>query len=408
MDKKIIRDLAGRYYNAAMSDRNTARVALHKGVNDLKMIRPVVLTNEYPWHELNIDGQLDLKCEDEKMRGIEFYFRSKLLEQKYFPCDNHLRPYYPVFKAGSFGRMQMEIDETQILNPDGGYISAHEYHDGLKTEDDLEKLKWIPGYYDHDATVKQMHFMSELLGDIMPVKIVGHQVGMGLTIWDDVAQYRGVTPLLNDLAERPGFMHKIARKLTDAYIKSVETATELNLLAQEYPDLHCSPAYSDDLAPVEDYDNVKPVNCWGRGVAQIFGHVSPAMHDEFDFKYMKEALAPFGLVYYGCCERLDNKIRLLKKIPNLRKISITPWSDINSAAEQIGRDYVMCVKPNPANVGANFDEEVIRAEFKAIFDAARKNGCVFDLVLKDISTVAKKPRNLIRWAEIAMETASDW
>jgi len=62
----------------------------------------------------------------------------------------------------------------------------------------------------------------------------------------------------------------------------------------------------------------------------------------------------------------------------------------------------MCVKPNPANVGAAFDEDTILRELSNIIEAANKHGCPFDLVLKDISTVNKRPQNLFRWAEIAM------
>ena len=114
------------------------------------------------------------------------------------------------------------------------------------------------------------------------------------------------------------------------------------------------------------------------------------------------------MVYYGCCEPLDNKIDILRKMKNLRKISITPWADINVAAEAIGKDYVIAAKPNPANVSTGFDEEVIRKELEEIVDAVRKNGCSCDIVLKDVSTVAGKPEHLFKWLEIAMEVVNDY
>jgi len=132
------------------------------------------------------------------------------------------------------------------------------------------------------------------------------------------------------------------------------------------------------------------------------------MHDEFDIQYMIEALRPFGLIYYGCCERLDDKIHLLEKIKNLRKISITPWADINSAAEKMNTKYVMSVKPNPANAGPSFSEENVRAELKTYLDAARRHNCSFELVLKDISTVCYKPENLTKWTQIAMEMVNNY
>ena len=74
-------------------------------------------------------------------------------------------------------------------------------------------------------------------------------------------------------------------------------------------------------------------------MAQIFGSVSKQMHEEFDIQYMRKMMEPFGLVYYGCCEPLDKKIDLVETLPHLRKISITPWADVDVAAEAIGKKY---------------------------------------------------------------------
>ena len=59
-DVKILRELAARYAVAANDDRNYERKLLHKAVNDLHMIRPVVLIDELPWNELNGEGELTL------------------------------------------------------------------------------------------------------------------------------------------------------------------------------------------------------------------------------------------------------------------------------------------------------------------------------------------------------------
>jgi len=401
-DRQRLRGLAAKYYELARSDKNSERVLLYKGVNDLKMIRPVVMIDEIPWGQMNIGGELDCKCEDSSLHGMEYHFLTGIFREKYLPTDNYLMPYWPVHKRGGFGGMRGLERDVKTHHEEGWNIMAQEYHDVLPDEEALAKLNWVPGGYDREGTMKDYEFAGDLLGDILPIKIVGHNTGMGLTLWDDVSLFRGVTPLLTDLAERPEFMHKIARKITDGYIKSVGEAIKHNLLGVDFPTLHCSPAFTDDLEPVTDFDHIEPKHTWGRGVAQIFGDVSPAMHDEFDTQYQIEATKDFGLVYYGCCERLDNKIHLLKKMKNLRKISITPWSDVNVAAQLIGKDYEMSVKMNPANVSSGFGEDVIKDEYRTIANAAKKNGCAFDIVLKDISTVVNKPQNLIKWAEILM------
>jgi len=66
-------------------------------------------------------------------------------------------------------------------------------------------------------------------------------------------------------------------------------------------------------------------------MAQIFGEVSPAMHEEFALKYETEVMARCGLNYYGCCEPLHNKMHILAKAPRLRKVSISPWCDVEKA-----------------------------------------------------------------------------
>ena len=124
------------------------------------------------------------------------------------------------------------------------------------------------------------------------------------------------------------------------------------------------------------------------------------MFKEFELDYMQPLMERFGLCYYGCCEPLDDRLALLKSIPNMRKLGVTPWADIRSSAEQIGKDYVFAFKPNPALVGGTLDEEAIRRETIETVEACLTFGCPYELVLKDISTVSYKPQNLIRWVQI--------
>jgi len=404
----IVRELAARYYNIAMSEANNEKARLYKAVNDRKMIRPVVLMDELPWFELNIDYCLDCICEDTGLRGLEGYFRHWLTRHKYFGCDLYLNPVFNVAKQVSFSGLGVHIEEEILKTNDNNHIVSHAYADKLQTEEDIEKLKFSAVSYNEAGTKKHFEFVSDIIGDIMPVKINGinSDYGTGHVLWDTVSMLKGAENLLTDLAERPEFMHKIARKLTDIFLDKVRQLEELNLFSPDQTYIHCTPALTNELERPADYDSIKPKHLWGRALAQIFGAVSKEMHDEFDIKYAIEAMEPFGLIYYGCCEPLDNKIDILKKIKNLRKISITPWANVNLAAEIMGNDFVLSAKPNPANVGAGFDEDVIKKELKEIVNAAKRNNCSCDITLKDISTGS--PGNLIKWAQTAMRIVNDY
>ena len=55
--------------------------------NSLNPERPMVTIDQVCWNEMNIDGKLDLYCEDEECRWYEQVLRRILLQWEYFPVD---------------------------------------------------------------------------------------------------------------------------------------------------------------------------------------------------------------------------------------------------------------------------------------------------------------------------------
>ena len=79
-------------------------------------------------------------------------------------------------------------------------------------------------------------------------------------------------------------------------------------------------------------------------MAQMLSTVSPEMLEEFDLDLCRPLFERFGLVYYGCCEPLDRKMAQVRKIPNLRKISMSPWVD-----EEVGAAAIATLSPVPGS-----------------------------------------------------------
>lgn len=399
---KELRKLAREYYEQAMSPVNTERMILHRAVNDLKMQRPVVLIDEIPFHELNFDGSLTLHCTDPLLRGVEDFLRKRLFQWKYFPGDMILEPFFPVYKMIYSTSIGLEVKENQIFsNQEKMGISAHMYYDQLATPEDVEKIKLPVITYDKEATFARYTKIAEAIGDVLPVRIMGHSCYAAP--WDSIARYRGVNNLLIDLIEEPEHTHHIVSKIYECEMSRLKQMEDLDVFELNPYNIHCTAALCSDLG--KDYDGGKVLrkHIWGRGMAQIFSSVSKEMHEEFDINYMKKLMADFGLNYYGCCEPLDQKIDIVEKLPNLRKISITPWADVDVAAEAIGKKYVLANKPNPASVTVPLNEDALRAEIGRTLAAVKRNGCSCDIVLKDISSSGNDVRNLIRWEQIVME-----
>lgn len=403
-EKTILRKLAGEYFLLLQQDRFRENRKLHKAVNDLKMIRPVVLIDELPWSEMNIDDELTMQCTTPVLRSVEWFLRSTIYKAKHLPSDMILSPYVPIHKVTHSTGIGISVDEKTLATDKSSGIVSHEYHDQLATEADLAKIHDPVITYDHEATMKNYQQVGDVIGDILPVRLKGRE-SAGTGTWDEIARFRGVTNLLMDLAERPDLMHKTVKRLHDANWSAVKQYEALDLLDNDPHGLHCTPILASDL-PGRDFDgeHVKLKNVWGRAVAQIFASVSNAMHLEFDIEYIKPAMRECGLVYYGCCEPLDKKMDIVEQIPNLRKVSITPWADVNIAAEAIGKKYVLSSKPNPASVAVDkLDHANLKKEITLILDACVKNGCSCDMVLKDISTCGGRPQNIFEWEQVVME-----
>jgi len=126
------------------------------------------------------------------------------------------------------------------------------------------------------------------------------------------------------------------------------------------------------------------------------------MHDEFVLQYQIPIMSKFGLVHYGCCENLTRKIDMLRKVPNLRSIAVTPTADVAKCAEQIKDEYAFSWRPNPTEmVCSSFDPDRIRKILRKTFEATR--GCRLHIHLKDVETLSGDVTRLSRWVEITRQ-----
>ncbi len=410
MNKSIqtLRELAKVYRDLAGEDINNSRLVMHQQVNDLQSTRPVVLIGELPWNEMNIDNQLTLVCKEPVLRAVEDYLRKSIFQYKRFPADMVLKPYISIKKVVDESSIGITKTEDTLASDEANTIVSHEYHDQLSNDSDVDKLILPTITYNEKETMRRYDIVANALGDIIPIKISGIDYMQVLT-WDDVSEFRGVTPLLMDIIDRPEHSHKIIRKLTDIYVHRLNSYENLGLFSDDPDYLHSTAMATNDLKKPAIGKPRTREHVWGRGVAQILASVSKEMRDEFDIAYMQETVGQCGLTYYGCCEPLDTMIDIVEKIKNLRKISITPWANVDNAADIIGNRYVLASKPNPSAVAVKaLNEDSLRKELDQILSACKRNNCHADIVLKDISTCNNNPNNIFRWEQIAMEMVNSY
>jgi hypothetical protein len=406
-DRAIIRELAGRVAEIAALPVQQETIASWKALNRLEPIRPMVSIDQIPWHEMDVDGELTLQTRDPLCRRVETSLRRSLYRWNHMPADWAIDPVIDVPKVihgAGFGIQT--IEETAVTDASNDVV-GHYYIDQLTTEEDLHKIRYPEVTLDEEATALVEAKAHELLDGLLEVRMQG--ILPVFAPWDRIVCWHGVENTLADLALRPDFMHAIMARTTDVHLALLDQLEEQGLLGWGQSRIHCTGAYSDQLpAPGFDPQRPRAKDLWTFAMAQIFVGVSPAMHKAFELDYAGEWFSRFGLVYYGCCEPLHDKIDIIRPMPHVRKISMSPWVDQEVGAERIGGDYVFSRKPSPAFLATDvWDPEAVEADLRATVDCCRRHGCPVELILKDISTVRYEPQRLWEWSEIAMRLARE-
>lgn len=404
-EKDVLKRLAGEIADIAKDPVNAERVELWTKLNDLNSERPMVWINEIPWHEMNVDDELTIQCQDPWARQFEDQLRKTIYQWKHMPGDMVVNDYLEcplAIHSTDFG----VIEDVDIVKTDeqNDIVSRH-FNVQIKEPDDIAKIQMPKITHYEDITNLMYDTMRDLFHDIMPVKKVG-QTHIWFTPWDYLIRWWGIQEAMLDLIERPQMVHDGVERMVQAWMVELDQFEEQNLLSLDNRNIRVGSGgygYVSDL-PGDDFDPdwVRPKNMWGCSNAQIFSDVSPKMHWDFALEHDLQWLARWGLTYYGCCEPLDRKMKLMRKIPNLRKISISPWCKMKRAMNEVGQDYAMSIKPNPAVFATDvWHPEDAKAQIQAVLDEDNGEHHI-EFIMKDISTVRYQPQRLWEWESIIM------
>jgi hypothetical protein len=410
-EKSMLRRLADEYAHIAALPVQQQTIQGWKNTNSRRAAKPMLLIYQIPWHEMNVAGELDLCCQDPFYREIEWQLRSTIYQWKHMRGDMVVGP-GPVFTSplvirdSGFG---ISEDVDIVRTDDTNDVVSRRFHVQMQDEKDLEKILMPVVTHDQQATDDNAARLEDLFGDILNIV----KTGVGaywFAPWDELVRWWGVEELMRDLVDRPAFVNAAIGRLVTAYLCRLDQYEQLNLLDDSAPTIPGSGGYgytdelpSTGVAPT----HYTPKDQWGNAAAQIFGSISPRMHDEFALQHELRWLTRFGLTYYGCCDPLDNKLGILQQVTNLRKVSVSPWANIEKSVKHGGDRYVLSYKPNPALLAeAQWDPSRVRSELRAALEIMR--GCAVEVILKDISTVNYQPKRLWEWAEIASQVTQEF
>jgi hypothetical protein len=395
-DIAILRDLATHYMAVCADPVQQVRRSLWRRHNSLKSTPPLIYVRAFAWREMAASACC---CEDPFFQYYEGVLRH-LLFWNSLNDDSIFEPWITVQAVHRCQAWGVSVPRNFSEEAHGAFKVDYP----IKSLEDRAKLREPWHEIDEVLTAEAVERLSDAIGDILTVNV---DRGPAYRMWTgdlstDLGYLRGIEHFMLDMTDNPEWLHGLVKFMADGVLKThreAEAAGDWGLCAHQ----NQSMPYAEELPdPAANVNGVARRTLWAYMAAQEFTAVSPDMHEEFLLRYQLPILKEFGLVAYGCCEDLTRKITMLRQIPNLRRIAVSPFADVRRCAEQIGRDYVLSYRPSPADmVSYGYDPDRIRTILGRDLAACRDSHV--DITLKDVETVQGDPDRVRNWVGVTRE-----
>lgn len=366
--------------------------------NDLKSDEPLVFIDpENGWNE--IIPPSGLSCDDPLARVWEMHLRKQIHWAAVLKDDKVIEPFFDV--PYSYTDTGWGIDPVLEGGEDGG--AYHIKKVITDYEKDFDKLHAPKIILDKKESDRLMDVAVDLFGDILTVRRK-NTWWWTLGLCFDYIYLRGMEDFMCDCILQPEWVHRMFALICDGKLEMLDFLEKNGLLASNAGGTYIGSGgfgFTDELTAPTDQP-VLTNEMWGFCDAQETAQMSPEMYAEFVLPYHKKILERFGLSCYGCCEGYHGRWDYVKSLPHLRRVSVSPWADLSTVPEYLGKNYVASVKPNPAPLAFHMiDEDIVRRDCR---DAAQKTkGGICEFIMKDNNTLGKNPQNAVKWVEIMRE-----
>jgi len=415
-DRDIIRGLADQWRELASLPVMEERKRLWKAVHDLKAERPVILF-ETAWIQGFVRAE-EIRCEDPLLRSVEQNMRVTLRQAEELGDDLVVEPHYRLgwrMKFSDYG-VPVEIHAPPFAENSIAYTFSFP----IATPADIGRLRSRTIAVDREETERRRAILEDVMGDILPVRLGNFDPfisDFNLGEYDDLGfngnfffgltwqlyRFLGNDRLLYWVYDEPAAVHQLMAYLLADRLALFEFFEKEGLLDFNTDSQMAGPrsyGYVSDLPAPGAPRPARLKDVWGWAESQEFQMMSPEMYGEFVLPYLAKLSERFGLVYYGCCERVDDRLPLIvDAIPNLRSVSVSGWSNLARTAEILGKKYVFSRKPTPAYLsGPNPDWDRLEADMKNTRAATRD--CNLEILFRDVYTINGDRPRLRRWVDM--------
>lgn len=401
-DRERLRYLAAKQAEIASSDKNIERVELWKRHNMCKGERPVIHIEVDTFAHEAIKPFLE--CEDKMARDIEYKLLHNMVNLDVFDDDMVVPPYFMVKYNTWFNLFGHKIKRSVMKKADGTEMGHHFEHIIDDLSDDFDKILSPSDFgLDKDATKKEIETIGDIFGDILPVKLVTDCLYAVPT--QKVVHMMGMENMLYSMYDYPDEFKEMMDRIANDYIAYFKMLEREGALLQNHAFESVGQGTLAFYDEIEKEGSVKTTDLWGFLDSQETVGISPDMFREFVFPCYKRIAETYGRLSYGCCEPVDAFWEDIKTLPNLKKVSISPWCNEEVMAQNLkGSGIIYHRKPSPnfLGVGERLDEEGFRAHIEKTLKTAK--GCNVEITQRDVYTVNNDINKVKRYVEIIRES----
>jgi hypothetical protein len=403
---KRVRDLAAM---PVMADRKRQWTALH----DLRMERPMILVET-----TSVQGFVDageLRCEHPLIRAVERNMRDTVRHAEEVGDDLVVEPYYRIGWQMHLPGFGVPVEMKPATTATGESSMGYTFNFPIETPEDIGKLQQRSFGVNRELTLRMKAVLEDVFGDLLPVRVGNYDpfmvepgdegwTGMfffGLT-WQ-VYRFIGNNGLMYWPYDAPEAIHHLMQYMLDDRLRLFDFMEKEGLLVPNTDNQMAGPRGYGYASELPGPDVARPAalkQLWGWAESQESTMLSPDMFKEFVLPYLAQLSERFGLIYYGCCEPVHDRLELIMEaIPNLRSVTVSGWADFKKVGDMLGNRYVYSRKPTPAFLsGANPQWDSAVDDMKKTRDAT-KNGNV-ELLMRDLYDIHGDRSRLRKWVEM--------
>lgn len=399
-ERAYLRELAKKQAEIAALPVMKKRTEEWYAHNELRGERPMIIVETASfWEDMKPESQ----CQSPFAKQLEDFMQRQIVQEELIGDDCVCPDCMEISMEVHSRDYGFDVPVHHSKDSQGRDVGYEWDHPITCIEEDFHKLGPFTFSYQEESTLARKAAAEDILGDILPVRLVNHVNEWNFMPTQKAVVLMGLENWMMSMLDEPEQNHRLMRYLTDNIKAYARWQEEHGLFTMNNANHYAgagSRGFTHELQMPAD-GKIRTKDLWANMNSQESYSISPAQYREFVFPYYAEFAKDFGLIYYGCCEPVHPFWKdCLETLPNLRKISISAWCDEEFMGEALkGTRTIYSRKPAPQylGVGKEFDEEGFTEHIRRTFHAARGNK--LELIFRDVYTLTgdlTKPRRAVQ------------